>query len=150
MHAVALQDKGHGHPLPKFGEWDVKNPATSEGFTVIFQKARDGKKTTGPGNVRAGIPPAFRNGGGDGGYRPDFKYGDSSQYTPPKRIKVRVCLCTLTYVHNARGYVYSPLILRVLTRGPLVDRRRSGPSVAADSKLAAAAADSKGERSCST
>ncbi|XP_021318523.1 uncharacterized protein LOC8074724 isoform X1 [Sorghum bicolor] len=110
---MATPDKGQGRPLPKFGEWDVKNPATSEGFTVIFQKARDGKKTTGgPGNVRAGIPPAFRNGDGadDGGYRPDFKYGDSSQHTPPKRIKV------LT-----RG------------RGPLVDRRRSGPSVAADS-----------------
>ncbi|CAD6262242.1 unnamed protein product [Miscanthus lutarioriparius] len=89
-------DKGHGHPLPKFGEWDVKNPATSEGFTVIFQKARDGKKTTGPGNVRAGIPPAFRNAGGDGGdggYRPDFKYGDSSQYTPPKRIKKKWAFC---------------------------------------------------------
>jgi len=101
---VALQDKGHGHPLPKFGEWDVKNPAASEGFTVIFQKARDGKKTTGPGNVRAGIPPAFRNGGG-GGYRPDFKYGDSNQYTPPKRIKVRVCLCTLyDLLDNAHGY----------------------------------------------
>lgn len=38
-----LQDKGR--PLPKFGEWDVNNPATAEGFTVIFNKARDDKKT---------------------------------------------------------------------------------------------------------
>ncbi|EES12880.1 hypothetical protein BDA96_06G240700 [Sorghum bicolor] len=93
---MATPDKGQGRPLPKFGEWDVKNPATSEGFTVIFQKARDGKKTTGgPGNVRAGIPPAFRNGDGadDGGYRPDFKYGDSSQHTPPKRIKKKWAFC---------------------------------------------------------
>nr|ACG31290.1 nitrate-induced NOI protein [Zea mays] len=87
-------NKGHGHPLPKFGEWDVKNPATSEGFTVIFQKARDDKKTTtgpGAGNARAGIPPAFRNGGGDGGYRPDF--GDGNQYAPPKRKKWAFCGC---------------------------------------------------------
>ncbi|KAK2409322.1 protein NOI4 [Trifolium repens] len=37
------QDKGR--PLPKFGEWDVNNPASAEGFTVIFNKARDEKKT---------------------------------------------------------------------------------------------------------
>ncbi|KAL6600607.1 hypothetical protein ACP70R_045407 [Stipagrostis hirtigluma subsp. patula] len=35
-----------GSPLPKFGEWDV-NPALAEGFTVIFNKARDEKKTGG-------------------------------------------------------------------------------------------------------
>ncbi|CAL5014825.1 unnamed protein product [Urochloa decumbens] len=97
-----------GRPLPKFGEWDVKNPASSEGFTVIFQKARDGKKTTGgPGRVHAGIPPAFRDqygSAGDGGYGS----GDSHQGT-------------------------------------------SGRSVAADSKVAAAAAaaiDRKGGRPC--
>ncbi|XP_024992163.1 protein NOI4 [Cynara cardunculus var. scolymus] len=32
-------------PLPKFGEWDVKNPSSADGFTVIFAKARDEKKT---------------------------------------------------------------------------------------------------------
>lgn len=37
------QDKGR--PLPKFGEWDVNNPASAEGFTVIFSKARDEKKS---------------------------------------------------------------------------------------------------------
>ncbi|XP_077222794.1 protein NOI4-like [Tasmannia lanceolata] len=39
------QDKGQ--PLPKFGEWDVNDPASAEGFTVIFNKARDEKKTGG-------------------------------------------------------------------------------------------------------
>ncbi|VVB04732.1 unnamed protein product [Arabis nemorensis] len=33
-----------GRPLPKFGEWDAGNPASAEGFTVIFNKARDDKK----------------------------------------------------------------------------------------------------------
>ncbi|TYJ20453.1 hypothetical protein E1A91_A09G265700v1, partial [Gossypium mustelinum] len=33
--------------LPKFGEWDVNNPAAAEGFTVIFNKARDEKKAKG-------------------------------------------------------------------------------------------------------
>ncbi|KAK6920585.1 RIN4, pathogenic type III effector avirulence factor Avr cleavage site, partial [Dillenia turbinata] len=39
---IAQQDKGQ--PLPKFGEWDVNNPASADGFTVIFNKARDEKK----------------------------------------------------------------------------------------------------------
>ncbi|GFP96435.1 rpm1-interacting protein 4 [Phtheirospermum japonicum] len=40
-----LQEKGR--PLPKFGEWDVNDPASADGFTVIFNKARDEKKTGG-------------------------------------------------------------------------------------------------------
>ncbi|KAI4368036.1 hypothetical protein MLD38_016647 [Melastoma candidum] len=38
-----------GRPLPKFGEWDVNNPASADGFTVIFSKARDEKKTNSSG-----------------------------------------------------------------------------------------------------
>lgn len=34
-----------GRTLPKFGEWDVNDPASADGFTVIFNKARDEKKT---------------------------------------------------------------------------------------------------------
>ncbi|KAL4367193.1 hypothetical protein GQ457_05G011940 [Hibiscus cannabinus] len=30
--------------LPKFGEWDLNNPAAAERFTVIFEKASDRKK----------------------------------------------------------------------------------------------------------
>ncbi|OAY29563.1 protein NOI4 isoform X1 [Manihot esculenta] len=45
------QDKGP--PLPKFGEWDVNNPASAEGFTVIFSKARDEKKSNGTGGPGA-------------------------------------------------------------------------------------------------
>jgi len=37
-------DEQQGKPLPKFGEWDVNDPASAEGFTVIFNKARDEKK----------------------------------------------------------------------------------------------------------
>ena len=46
---MASQDKGR--PLPKFGEWDVNNPASAEGFTVIFNKARDEKKTNTAVNI---------------------------------------------------------------------------------------------------
>jgi len=42
-----------GRTLPKFGEWDVNNPASADGFTVIFSKARDEKKA----------PPAKGQGG---------------------------------------------------------------------------------------
>lgn len=36
--------------MPKFGEWDEKNPAAAEGFTVIFDRARDNKKNGGAPN----------------------------------------------------------------------------------------------------
>ncbi|CAN0861304.1 Protein NOI4 [Linum grandiflorum] len=39
---MATEEKGRA--LPKFGEWDVNDPTTAEGFTVIFTKARDEKK----------------------------------------------------------------------------------------------------------
>ena len=32
---IILQPKNE-IPLPKFGEWDVSDPASAEGFTVIF------------------------------------------------------------------------------------------------------------------
>ncbi|KAF3783545.1 RPM1-interacting protein 4 [Nymphaea thermarum] len=48
-----MTDKGR--PLPKFGEWDVNDPASAEGFTVIFNKARDEKKTG--GNARPNNSP---------------------------------------------------------------------------------------------
>ncbi|KAG2311464.1 hypothetical protein Bca52824_023021 [Brassica carinata] len=34
-----------GRQLPKFGEWDASNPGAAQGFTVIFNNARDDKKT---------------------------------------------------------------------------------------------------------
>ncbi|KAL4335167.1 hypothetical protein GQ457_07G012420 [Hibiscus cannabinus] len=42
-----MSEENKGRPLPKFGEWDVNDPASAEGFTVIFNKARDEKKTGG-------------------------------------------------------------------------------------------------------
>ncbi|KAK6918719.1 RIN4, pathogenic type III effector avirulence factor Avr cleavage site [Dillenia turbinata] len=44
-----------GPPLPKFGEWDVNDPASAEGFTVIFNKARNEKKGCGGGKPES--PP---------------------------------------------------------------------------------------------
>ncbi|KAL0331911.1 UNVERIFIED_CONTAM: protein NOI4 [Sesamum calycinum] len=47
-----------GRPLPKFGEWDVNNPASADGFTVIFAKARDEKKANGT-TAAAASQPSF-------------------------------------------------------------------------------------------
>ncbi|XP_044467203.1 RPM1-interacting protein 4-like [Mangifera indica] len=55
---MAAQDKGR--PLPKFGEWDVNNPASADGFTVIFAKARDDKKSSGTA-ASAAKPSSQRN-----------------------------------------------------------------------------------------
>ncbi|KZV56352.1 hypothetical protein F511_00349 [Dorcoceras hygrometricum] len=65
----SIDDSGYvsekGRPLPKFGEWDVNDPASAEGFTVIFNKARNEKKTGGKPespskmdlNARHGVEP---------------------------------------------------------------------------------------------
>ncbi|GJT95904.1 RPM1-interacting protein 4 [Tanacetum coccineum] len=56
LDILVMEEKGR--PLPKFGDWDVNDPASAEGFTVIFNKARDEKKTGGnpesPSNVNSG------------------------------------------------------------------------------------------------
>ncbi|KAA3454391.1 oxygen-independent coproporphyrinogen-III oxidase-like protein [Gossypium australe] len=44
---IRLTIKQKGRALHKFGEWDVNNPAAAEGFPVIFNKARDEKKSKG-------------------------------------------------------------------------------------------------------
>ncbi|XP_059661269.1 protein NOI4-like [Cornus florida] len=49
-------------PLPKFGEWDVNDPASAEGFTVIFNKARNEKKTGGKPESPAKDDSAFKHG----------------------------------------------------------------------------------------
>ncbi|OAY71508.1 RPM1-interacting protein 4 [Ananas comosus] len=66
---MASQEKGR--PLPKFGEWDVNNPASAEGFTVIFQKARDEKKTSSNQGGASAQPPLRNN---VGGLKPDESY----------------------------------------------------------------------------
>lgn len=43
--------------MPKFGEWDVNDPASADGFTVIFNKARDEKKTGGKPDSPAKADP---------------------------------------------------------------------------------------------
>ncbi|CAN8272967.1 unnamed protein product [Cochlearia groenlandica] len=51
-------------PLPKFGEWDVNDPASAEGFTVIFAKARDDKKTNASGRATSQRRDNNNNNGG--------------------------------------------------------------------------------------
>ncbi|KAK5838870.1 hypothetical protein PVK06_007616 [Gossypium arboreum] len=42
-----MSSYGKGQALPKFGEWDVNDPASAEGYTAIFNIARDEKRTGG-------------------------------------------------------------------------------------------------------
>ncbi|KAK9077613.1 hypothetical protein SSX86_005950 [Deinandra increscens subsp. villosa] len=53
-----------GRPLPKFGDWDVNDPASAEGFTVIFNKARDEKKTGGNPDSPSKVDPGFKRAAG--------------------------------------------------------------------------------------
>ncbi|KAM2231105.1 hypothetical protein ACFX1S_015436 [Malus domestica] len=78
--SVMASDKGR--PLPKFGEWDVNNPASAEGFTVIFNKARDEKKTS-AAQVKIVTPRkndgSLRNGAGYNTVNEHYP-----KYPPPK------------------------------------------------------------------
>ncbi|XP_042033921.1 protein NOI4-like [Salvia splendens] len=47
-NSLQITESEKGKPLPKYGEWDVNNPASADGFTVIFAKARDEKKGNNP------------------------------------------------------------------------------------------------------
>ncbi|XP_062110540.1 protein NOI4-like isoform X2 [Humulus lupulus] len=70
--ATQQQQRGNGRPLPKFGEWDVNDPASAEGFTVIFNKARDEKKTGGNSkNGAMALPPKYA----------DLKQSHESKYS---------------------------------------------------------------------
>ncbi|KAH0669916.1 hypothetical protein KY289_024409, partial [Solanum tuberosum] len=51
-----------GHPLPKFGEWDVNDPASAEGYTVIFNKARNEKRSGGNTNSPPKGDPTYKHG----------------------------------------------------------------------------------------
>ncbi|KAA8548178.1 hypothetical protein F0562_004561 [Nyssa sinensis] len=74
---MSSQDKGR--PLPKFGEWDVNNPASADGFTVIFAKARDDKKTNGAGAGAGG------GGGGPTQKNDNSKQNENYQYSPMEK-----------------------------------------------------------------
>ncbi|AQK61596.1 RPM1-interacting protein 4 [Zea mays] len=49
-----------GSAVPKFGEWDEKDPSTGEGFTDIFNKVREEKQS--------GDAPVITSGNAGGGY----------------------------------------------------------------------------------
>ena len=49
--------------MPKFGDWDVNDPASAEGFTVIFNKARDEKRTGGQPESPANVEHNVKQGG---------------------------------------------------------------------------------------
>ncbi|XP_039039403.1 protein NOI4-like isoform X1 [Hibiscus syriacus] len=59
-----MADKGR--PLPKFGEWDVNDPASAEGFTVVFNKARNEKRTGGKVESQGTNDPACKQDAGSG------------------------------------------------------------------------------------
>ena len=72
-----------GRPLPKFGEWDVNDPASAEGFTVIFNKARDEKKTG--GNSRTTESPG----------KEDQSLKSSTYSTKPTAVRFLCLWCSI-------------------------------------------------------
>ncbi|GKC77114.1 RPM1-interacting protein, partial [Tanacetum coccineum] len=56
-----VAEKNNGAPLPKFGDWDVNDPTSCEDFSVIFDKARDVKKTGGKPDSRTTADLGFKN-----------------------------------------------------------------------------------------
>ncbi|XP_010557722.1 PREDICTED: RPM1-interacting protein 4-like [Tarenaya hassleriana] len=68
-------------PLPKFGEWDVNDPASAEGFTVIFNKARNEKKA---GGNKSDSPVKDD---------PRYKHGHGEVLGKPQPKKWFCCIC---------------------------------------------------------
>ena len=56
-----VSEKENGTPLPKFGDWDVNDPTSGDDFTVIFDKARDEKKTGGKPYSPTNADLGFKN-----------------------------------------------------------------------------------------
>jgi len=52
----ANETPGKGAPLPNFGAWNESNPASADGYTYIFNKAREEKLTRGTTKIPT-IPP---------------------------------------------------------------------------------------------
>ncbi|KAH9776604.1 protein NOI4 [Citrus sinensis] len=76
-----MKTQDRGRPLPKFGEWDVNNPASAEGFTVIFNKARDEKKTNRSSVGKSNTP------------RSDSVYKESESFQYPRARKSKWLCC---------------------------------------------------------
>ncbi|EFJ15079.1 hypothetical protein SELMODRAFT_119367, partial [Selaginella moellendorffii] len=57
--------------LPKFGDWDPKDPSSGEGFTTIFNNARNERQ---PGRIQQDSAPDHQQQGyGRGGGHPGRK-----------------------------------------------------------------------------
>ncbi|KAF7805996.1 RPM1-interacting protein 4-like [Senna tora] len=69
--------KDKARALPKFGEWDVNNPASAEGFSVIFKRARDEKKKSKKSTTKNLVTPRR--------YDPTM-YGEDSHYDSHPRF----------------------------------------------------------------
>ncbi|KAH9315105.1 hypothetical protein KI387_023732, partial [Taxus chinensis] len=64
--ARADETPDRGGPLPKFGAWNVNDPASADGFTFIFDKAREEKQAGGATKIPT-MPPETPS--RDGGHK---------------------------------------------------------------------------------
>ncbi|KAL8151024.1 hypothetical protein V2J09_020832 [Rumex salicifolius] len=74
-----LPQEANARSLPKFGEWDVNNPASGEGFTVLFNKARDEKRTNSSAAANKTPPSQPKN--------------SNNHHDPNKQNKQKKLLC---------------------------------------------------------
>ncbi|KAJ0040852.1 hypothetical protein Pint_28631 [Pistacia integerrima] len=74
-----------GSSVPKFGEWDVNNPASADGFSVIFKKASEEKRAGTSAGHNHNLPSPRK-------YYKDNYYKDKSK---PPAIKKWFCCAHL-------------------------------------------------------
>ncbi|PNX83037.1 RPM1-interacting protein 4-like, partial [Trifolium pratense] len=84
-----------GIPLPKFGEWDVNDPASAEGYTVIFNKARNEKKT----GAKIDSPPKDNH---KNKYKNEVVLGKPPQHS-----------CAVTNAIMYANFLYSNRVMRI-------------------------------------
>lgn len=88
-------------PLPKFGEWDVNNPASASEFTVIFDKVRDEKKT---GGTSSSVSPS-----------PKYTASDKYSHSSKSNNKVSTHFMSLPFVFGPQFSNNTLLILKLLS-----------------------------------
>ncbi|XP_024544799.1 RPM1-interacting protein 4 [Selaginella moellendorffii] len=71
LHPQAKIPERNAPALPKFGDWDPKDPSSGEGFTTIFNNARNERQ---PGRIQQDSAPDHQQQGyGRGGGHPGRK-----------------------------------------------------------------------------
>lgn len=83
---VLMWQPDNSAAVPKFGDWDESNPASSEGYTAIFNRVREEKQ------VEAGKVPAVASETPSNGYK---QHGNENSKVCTAFLLIYIACCQL-------------------------------------------------------